>query len=231
MTAEEKRLEKARNLRYKKPLISNMNLNYIYETIDNMQETIGDIKWFGDDIESLVEALNGDEDEAYEFKMAFSDLDAELERFRDDLQNIYVPECFDDLFAATVNPYDFGGMMGYDTYEGDYFGLDPYEYGFAAKESEKRILRATKQELLEIVGACLKVYSSFVALQYRYDCLEASIEVLRAKNIGILKVVKGIEEQYERAEKKSNHFELKYNPDVRILEKMVCELPQEYWIW
>ena len=231
MTEEEKRREKARSLRYKKPLMSNMSLWFIRESIDEMQEVISEVKWFAGDMESLVSAMDGDQDEACEFQMAFSDLDAELDRFREDLDDAWLPECFDELFAATLEPDMYGGMMGYDAYEGDYYGLKPYEYGFAAKEAEKRIRRLTKQGLLEAVGACLKVYAQFVAIRYRYDCLEASLDILRAQNIGILKAIKAIEAQYEKAEEESSHFKYDFGKAVWELDRMVSEIPQQYWIW
>ena len=101
MTAEELKQYKAKQMRYKKPMLKYMNLEYIQEKIWDMGETISDVQWFVDDQENLVNALNGDEDEAYEFKMAFSDLAAEIEQFEEDLRNEYVPDCFDDLFHFT----------------------------------------------------------------------------------------------------------------------------------
>ena len=229
MTAEEMRQYKAKNLRYKKPMLQYMNLDYIREEIWNMGDLIADVQWFVSDQDNLVNALDGDEDEAYEFKMAFSDLAAELESFEEDLRNEYVPDCFDDLFPA-VGTDQFGMWLGYDSYERDYYGLEPYEYGSAQKEAEKRICRLTKNELLEAVGACLKVYASYTALRYRYDCLEASLNIIREKNLEGLKLVKVIEEQYMKAEEESEHFKYQYGSEVRKLDSMLDQIPQEYWI-
>lgn len=229
MTAEEKRIEKARAMRYKKPLAAHMNYEFICQELWDMQEVVSDVQWFTEDEDNLVNALNGDEDEAYEFRMAFSDLAAEIERFSDDLQNEYVPDCFNDLFPA-AGAGNFDALFGYDSYEGDYFGLDPYYYKFAEEEAQKRIFRLTKKELMDAVRACLKVYASYVALRYRYDCLEASLNILREKNMQILKLFKAIEEQYDKAEEASNHFEYKYHKDVQELNEMLSQVPQEYWI-
>jgi len=98
MTAEEMKQYKAKNLRYKKPILQYMNLDFIQEEIWNMMDLISDVQWFAGDEDNLVNALDGDEDEAFEFKMAFSDLAAELESFEEDLRNEYVPDCFDDFF-------------------------------------------------------------------------------------------------------------------------------------
>ena len=229
MTAEEMKQYKAKNLRYKKPILQYMNLDFIQEEIWNMMDLISDVQWFASDEDNLVNALDGDEDEAFEFKMAFSDLAAELESFEEDLRNEYVPDCFDDLFPA-VGTDQFGVWLGYDSYERDYYGLTPYEYGPAQKEAEKRICRLTKNELLEAVGACLKVYTSYMSLRYRYDCLEASLNIIREKNLEGLKLVKAIEEQYLKAEEESEHFNYQYAPEVRKLDSMLDQVPREYWI-
>lgn len=229
MTAEEKKQLKAKNLRYKKPIAQYMSLDFIRESVWDMQEVIADVQWFIEDEANLVNAMNGDEDDAYEFKMAFSDLAAELQQFEEDLNDEWIPECFDDLFPAAGADF-FGGFLGYDAYEHDYFGLSPYEYNWAEQEAEKRICRLTKKGLLEAVGACLKVYSSFVALRYRYDCLEASLKIIQEKNLEGLKMVKAIEEQYEKAEQESNHFEYRWGNEVRKLDGMLDNIPQEYWL-
>ena len=228
-TAKELKQQKAKNLRYKHPIMQYMSLDYIRSQIWDMMDTISDVQWFADDIESLTNALAGDEDEAYQFRMAFSDLAAELEQFQNDLDEAWIPDYFDDLFPATGVDC-FGGWLGYDTEERDYFGLDPYEYGLAQKEAEKRICRMTKQELLEAVGACLKVYASFTALRYRYDCLEASLKIIQERNLEGLKLVKAIEEQYEKAEEDSKHFKYDWGKEVRRLDQMIGNVPQEYWV-
>ena len=229
MTAEEKKQLKAKNLRYKKPIAQYMSLDFIRESVWDMQEVITDVQWFVEDEANLVNAMNGDEDDAFEFKMAFSDLAAELQQFEEDLNDECIPECFDDLFPAAGADF-FGGFLGYDAYEHDYFGLSPYEYNWAEQEAEKRICRLTKKGLLEAVGACLKVYSSFVALRYRYDCLEAALKIIQEKNLEGLKIVKAIEEQYEKAEQESNHFEFRWGKEVQKLDQMLSEIPQEYWL-
>ena len=229
MTAEETKRLKAKNLRYKKPIARYMNYDFICEQVWNMGELISDVQYFVDDEDNLVNAMDGDEDEAYEFKMAFSDLAGELEQFEEDLRNEYVPECFDELFPA-AGADRFGGFLGYDEWEHDYFGLSPYECKWAEEEAGKKICRHTKKELLEAVGACLKVYSSYVALQYRYDCLEASLNIIREKNMEGLKVVRAIEEQYEAAEKDSDHFRYSYGEEAVKFDMMLENVPQEYWL-
>ena len=229
MTDEEKKQHKAKQLRYKKPIASNMNYQFLVDELYEMSEAITDVQWFCEDEDNLVNALDGDDDEAYEFKMAFSDLAAELDRFEDDLHNEYVPDCFDDLFPACGADF-LGGFAGWDSYEQDYFGLTPFQYEWAKDEAEKRILRLTKKELLEAVGACLRVFSSYMALRYRYACLKASLDILREQNMEMIKLFKAIETQYDKAESESQHFEHDYHKSVYELDRMIDQVPQEFWI-
>lgn len=229
MTASEKKAYKAKQLRYKKPIARDLNLDQIQSEMWDMISACEDIHWYDNDQESLVNALDGDEDEAYEFKMAFSDLEAELEQFQEDLDSESVTDYFDLFFPAAKARFA-GGYMGYDQYEGDYFGLEPYEYAYAEDEATKKLTALTKKELLEIAGVCMKIFRQYTALRYRYDCMEAAIEILRGENMERIRVVKGIEEQYRIAEKDSNSFEYKYVEEVRKLNKMLELVPQEYWI-
>lgn len=229
MTETEKKAYKAKQLRYKRPIARDLNLDQIRSEMWGMMSVCEDIHWYDNDEESLVNALDGDEDEAYEFKMAFSDLEAELEQFQEDIDREYVTGYF-DLFFPAVKARFAGGYLGYDQYEGDYYGLEPYEYGYAEDEAGKKLTALTKKELLEAAGSCMKIFRQYTALRYRYDCLDAAIEILRGKNMERIKVVKGIEEQYQIAEEASDGFEFKNNKEVYKLDGMLDLVPQEYWI-
>jgi hypothetical protein len=229
MTAAEKKAYKAKQLRYKKPIVRGLNIETIQSELWDMMSACEDIHWYENDEESLVNALDGDEDEAYEFKIAFSDLEAELDQFQEDLNSEYISPYFDVLFPAVKARYA-GGYLGYDQYEGDYYGLEPYEYSFAEDEATKKIMSLTKKEILEVVGQCLKIAYQYMAIRYRYDCLDAAIEILRGENMERIKIIKGIEEQYLIAEKSSDGFKWKYDKEVEKLDCMLQEVPQEYWV-
>lgn len=85
MKAAEKKAYKAKQLRYKKPIARGLNIETIQSELWDMISACEDIHWYDSDEESLVNALDGDEDEAYEFKIAFSDLEAEIEQFQEDI--------------------------------------------------------------------------------------------------------------------------------------------------
>lgn len=227
MYAEEMKKNKARNLRYKKPIVKLLNLDYIQRNLWDMQEECEGIRWYTDSEDgedSLINALDGDEDEAYEFKMAFADLCAECERMSEDLREEWVPECFDIFFVAA----GAGDYLGWDAYESDYFGIDCAD-SFAEDEAKKQLKRMTKDELIASVRQCFRVYQSYIGLRNRYDNLKSSIDILRNQNTGYLQVVKEIERLYETASK-DYWTRNEYSEESREWERYTDALPQEAWI-
>ncbi len=228
--AEETKRRKAMNLRYKKPIVKELNLYSIENELCDIQEACEDVHWYFDtDEDTLINALDGDEDEAYEFKMMFADLCAECERMREDLNEEWVPDCFDIFFVSVGAGEDFGGLLGYDTYEQDYFGLSCSEV-WAEDESKKVLKRMTKDELIAAARQCFRVYQSFIGLRHRYDCLKAAMDILRDQNTGYLQMVKQIEDVYERAEKDSSGFRFPFEKAVNELDRILENMPQEAWI-
>ena len=232
ITSEETKRIKARNIRYKKPIVKNLNLEFITQDLWNIQEKCEDVRWYTDSddgSDSLINALAGDEDEAYEFKMAFADLCAECERMFYDLQEEWAPDCFDIFFVSAGAGETYGGLLGFDEWEQDYFGLDCSE-AFAEDEAKRKLKQMTKDELITAARQCFKVYAAYIGLRNRYDSLAAAIDILRDKNTGILQIVKQIEELYEAASKKQGSY-AEYSREWREFEKYTDALPQEAWIF
>lgn len=225
--AEETRKNKACQLRYKKPIVKDLNIDTIMGELEEISYECDEVRYFWEsDDDTLLNALDGDEDEAYEFKMAFADLCAECDQMREDLSNAYVPECFDILFVSVGAGEYGGGYLGWDSYEQDYYGLD-LPSNWMENEGIKKMERLTKKELLECVGTCMKVMFAYVGLRYRYDGLKAAFDVLRDKNTGILKVTKEIDRLYGECEKERFR---EYAKPVKQFNEMLTALPQEAWI-
>lgn len=166
--ADETKRQKAKNLRYKKPISKDLNLDKINDDLWDMAEVCEDVRWYTDSEDggdSLINALAGNEDEAYEFKMAFADLCAECEQMREDLEEEWVPECFDLFFAAVGAGNFYGGLLGWDSYEQDYFGIDCSD-AWAEDEAKKKLKQMTKDELIAAARQCFKVYQSYIVLAY-----------------------------------------------------------------
>lgn len=72
--AEETKRLKAKNLRFKKPICRDLNLDTIKENLYDIMCECEDIRWYTDSEDgedTLINALAGDEDEAYEFKIEY----------------------------------------------------------------------------------------------------------------------------------------------------------------
>lgn len=225
--AEATRKNKAAQLRYKRPIVKNINLASIRDKLDEISYECDEVRYYWEsDDDTLLNALDGDEDDAYEFKMAFADLCAECEQMRVDLDEEYVPKCFDLLFVSVGAGNYGGGYLGWDSYEQDYFGIDGMDR-WAEGEAAKKLKQMTKDQIIECTGACLKVLYAYIGLRYRYDSLKAALDILRDKNTGILKVAKAIEELYEKCE---NKYFSEYSEPMREFNEMLATLPKEAWI-
>lgn len=231
MESKEMKKEKARNLRFKKPIVKDLNLDKITEGLWEIQGVCEEIRWYTDSDDgedSLINALDGEEDEAYEFKMAFADLCAECERMQVDLQEEWVPECFDIFFVTSGAGESFGGMLGWDSYEGDYFGIDGMDV-FAEDEARKKLKRLSKDELITAARQCFKVYQAYIGLRNRYDSLKAAIDILRDQNTGFLQIIKEIEKLYEQAAEHQGLY-AEYSKEWKEFERYTDALPPEAWI-
>ncbi len=225
--AEETRKAKAVQLRYKRPIVKDINLWRIQEELDEISYECDEVRYYWEtDDDTLLNALDGNENEAYEFRMAFADLCAECEQMREDLQNEYVPECFDLLFVAAGAGEQGGGYLGWDSYEHDYFGINCMDE-FVTGEAAKKLKQMTKDQIIECLGACLKVLYAYIGLRYRYDSLKAAFDILRDENTGILKVTKQIEELYDQCE--AEQF-WEYAKPVKEFDNLLKAVPQEQWL-
>lgn len=231
VNAEETKRIKARNLRYKKPIVKNLNLEYITQDLLDMQDECEGVRWYtesDDGEDSLINALDGDEDEAYEFKMAFADLCAECDRMSEDLQDDWVPECFDLFFVSAGAGETQGGLLGYDEWEQDYFGIGCLD-SYAEDEAKKKLKQLTKDELIAATRQCLKIYQAYIGLRNRYDSLKAAIDILKDQNTGHLQVVKEIEKLYEEAAEQQGQY-AEYSKEWKEFERYTNALPPEAWI-
>lgn len=222
--------EKARQLRYKKPIVRNLNIDFIRNSLFEMMDECEEIRWYtesDDGAESLLNNLLGDEDEAYEFRMAFADLCAECEQMLNDLHDAWIPECFDTFFAAISDGSD--EILGFDSYEGDYFGLGAIESSWGIDEAKKKLLTLKKEDIIDASRTCFKVYHAYIGLSTRYDSLKAAIDILRDRNNGILKTVKEIERIYEDVQK--NRLDcISDGSSWKKFDLFTASLPSEAWI-
>lgn len=238
--AEEKRREKARQLRYRKPAVRDLNLGAIQEQLTEIEEACADVHWYCDSADgwdTLLNALDGDDEDAWEFKLAFADLEGECERMRDDLERVVdwdalLSDHFDLFFAGIGAASVGGGMWGFDAYEGDYFGLEPgWESEIAERAATEQLTRLTKNQLIELMGRAFRIAVSFIGLRSRYDDLKAAMDILREQNTALLKQVKAIEDLYDQAEAEGfSEFDFSRTENEKALDRLLNALPDRAWI-
>lgn len=217
--------ERAKNLRYKKAALASLSYESMSDELYEISSACGDIQYFMSDDESLVAALDGDEDDAFEFRMMFSDLSAKCDQLDEAIRDSGVQEHFDDFMVGLLgNKYH---AIGYDSVEEDFYGLTSFEGELAQTESGKRIMTLTKANILSVAGQCLGAALAFLDVRYSYDYLKATFDVLKDQNVAFLQAIKDIEAAYSDAAAED------FNPycsRTRIFDRLVSALPDQSWL-
>ena len=216
--------KKAEALRWKKPLVKELNLEEMRYNLGEMLETCGNVRWYlGKDVDELDELMG--EDEAFEFQGSFTALAADIERIQEQFDDIWVPEYFDDFMAA-VHP-DGKELDGYDSFEEDYFRLDTWQAERACREAKERIQRKTKNEIIDAAHVVIGILCQYMAVKYRFDSLSAVFDVLMERSEKELRAVKEIEEAYKAAEAVKFYD---WNEATRKFDRLLSELPDRMWL-
>lgn len=218
---QEQMKQKARNLRYKKPLASELNYESIIGNLWNMREECGQVNIYDRD---LIEDAIGDEEDADHFIMEFQMLDNDIERAIDDMSNYDFEQENYDLCLVAANA-DSSGYMGYDTYEEDYFQLGDYESEAAVKESVERLKRMKKDEIIEAFHFSIRLVALYETIKYRFDCLQTSIQTIKDKTTVSKQMLDELAKLYDECEASGWRWDI-----VRKFDNMTDALPPEVWL-
>ncbi len=226
------RQEKARSLRYKHAALESLGSEFINDRLCEIEEACDDVQYFMDsEGKTLLDALDGDEEEAYEFTMMFADLSGDAYRLRDSLSE-WGFDCqdYDDVTVAMIG--ERYRLVGFDIYEKDYYRLGGgYEKEWANEEAKKRLMGKTKAELLECVRRNWCIFLAFFDLDQRYQHLQATMDILRGDNTALLAVIRDIENKYEAMFSKWDsvykHLDQKAE---REFDALLESLPDRAWI-
>lgn len=220
MNETRSKAEIARELRYKKPILEQLNYEAITSELWDIQSKCDELLYMEDvDRGAILDALDGDEDDAEEYRMTFADISADCERLISVMSENNVEENF-DIFLVTANG-GFYRTVGYDSYEADYFLLSGYESEWAQSEAAKRLMRLTKQEIIELARKVFGVIAAYTDLVQHYDKLEAVYNLVKGENAELLSAVKRIDEAYER------YIETQ---DVLAYDDVLYRLPDRAWL-
>lgn len=225
------RQERTRALRYKRPALLSMGYEHIDHELEEIAEACDDVAWFAGDIDTLTDALDGSDEEAREFMIACSDLSARAWILVEQLREVssYDPEGtarqYDDCTVALIgNRYD---VVGFDTYQEDYYSLTDYDTELAYTEAGKRLMRHTKAEMLSIIGQSVGILVAYLDLRQQFDYLKATLDVLRDGNRSVLQAVKEIDAAYEKAE--AVGFRECY-PAAQEFHRLLWTVPERMWV-
>lgn len=215
--------ERCRNLRYKRPALASMGHQAMLEELEVISEECDEVAYTVGDMSALIDAFDGEEEEALEFRLAFSDLSAKADDLLGHVQYID-PQEYDDCTVALIGRrYQ---MVGYDGEEEDYFSLTGYERNLAETESGKRMMRRTKKDMISTVGHCIGVLLAFLDLRQQYDYLKATMDIIADENRSILRQVREIEAAYEKVGGK----QYPDRQDVEAFDRMTALLPERMWV-
>lgn len=226
--------EKARNKRYKKPLNMDFNIESILTNLFDISSECCDVQYYfeADYDSDLLCDLFGGEDQLQEFKVMFSDLSAQCEQMNEDLRDPFlcIPKWFDAFFAGISD--DSQTMLGWDSFEQDYFGLLPgFESRVAISEARKKVERCTKEEILDGASLCFRIAVNYLSLKSRYEDLKASMDIIRERNRAELDALHKINEVYEKADKASEGFRYKSVKEIRTLDRLIDAIDPYSQIW
>lgn len=246
--ADRARAEKARRLRYQRPACMSLNWQTLRNDLSEMGDDIAEAAWMDGDYALMSEAMDESEDElTVEFQTAFGALEGELEQMREDMRMIedydrqqFFGEKADDEYDDPPKIFDMffpaigldDCMIGYDIEEHDYFGIETGMEAYVKGEARKRLKRLTKDELLDLAGACMNVARQYLSLKARYDGLNASIGILKGRHEETLRMVKGIEELYEKAAEETEDFRYDFmgRKTLDRLDAALAYLPDRFWV-
>lgn len=224
---EDIKKQRAMALRYKRPALASCNYEYIDSELSEISEACDEIRYFVEqDEDTLLQALGDDEEAEWEFRMAFIDLSGSCEHLMSALwECCETTEDFNDCTVALVGSrYK---LVGFDSYEEDYFSLTRYESGLAETEAGKRLMRKTKADMIASIGQAMGILLSFLDIRQKYDYLKAAIDVIRDENTSLLKQIKEIERLYEEAEE--DDFR-PWNDATKAFDRLLAALPDRMWV-
>ena len=223
--------DRTRVLRYKRSALASMGAQEIMLELESIVEACDGIRYYieqADGDETLLNALDGDEDEAWEFRMAFADLSAQADQLQTTLYNQYFEDFYREFDDATValigNRYN---LVGYDSEEEDYFSLTSYEENLAQTEAGKRLCRLTKAEMLSRIGWAFGVMLAFFDLRQKYDYLKATFDILRDENTSLLGIIKDIEKSYDEMD--ADDFR-EWADSTKHFDRLLAALPDRIWL-
>lgn len=224
--------KRTRNLRYKRPALASLGFDAMQNELDEISEACDYVHWYIDqEGDTLMDALDGDEEEAWEFKMAFADLEGKVYQLQEAMrENWCYPAPFYQRYdyctvALIGNRYR---TIGWDAVEEDYMSMTRYDQELAESEAGKWLMRLTKKDMISCIGQSVGTLLAFLDLRQSYDYLKATFDILRDENTSMLQQIKAIEAAYEEA--CCTDWWHRKREAVDKFDRLLDALPDRAWI-
>jgi hypothetical protein len=216
--------DKARQLRYKKPALEILHWEAITDGLYDLSSQCDSLQWAMQDDDALLDALGGNEEEAFEFRMAFGDLAAGAESLLQQLHDCYIDsEDFDAVMVGLLgNKYN---VVGFDSIEEDYCSLTEYDQELATSAAGQRLMRLTKPEIIATVGRCLGISIAYLDVRHKHDYLSSSFDILKERDHSLLDTIKDIDALYISAEETGWRCE-----SAKRFDMLLSYLPERVWV-
>ena len=217
---------RSRNLRYKRPALASLGYEIISNELYDIRCACDDVRYFVEnDRDTLLNALDGDDEAEWEFRMAFADLENKADELANQISAWDIRDDFDDCTVGLLgNRYR---SLGYDSMEEDYFSLTSFEQELAHTEAGKRLMRKTKPEIISTVGQCLGITIAFLDVRQQYDYLKATFDILRDENTSLLQIIKEIDTAYKDADEAEFR---EWDDKTKKFDRLLSSLPQRTWL-
>lgn len=219
-----------RKLRYSKSVIEKFNYEEIVNELYEIMDTCDGIRYTIEDEDVLLDALGGNDEEVYEFRMMFSELSGKAGQLYE-LLNEYqsdeeISEYFDEITAGIS---DGTGLkhFAYDQFEEDYYQVTSFEGNICVQEAQKKLMRMKKDELIARSNRVFRIILAYLDIKYKHDYLSATLEILNDEQHGIIDMVKELNRMYNLAD--SDGWEY-YSESLRNYEKALATVPERMWI-
>ena len=228
LKTEAGRIYKAKNDRYKRSALSMMQLEFIESELERISEECYEYECSILEDDTLIDALDGETEDLYEYRFMFTDLAARCDSLGDALRSANVSRHFDDFFVGIIgNKFE---IVGYDGFEEDYFSLTGYETEWAQNESAKRLMKLTKENLLSVCGQCFGIAVSVLDIRHTFECLTSALDLLKGSRTALLANIQNIETAYAAAEQHNFRTYGHGSEATQHFNDLLWRLPDKVWV-
>ena len=219
--------DKARQMRYRRPMLADLGWSEMQCLLYDIAEQCSEVHYFCSDWDNLLAAFDGDDDAANDFTIAYSELEADVERLNEVLNQIErlsdedgAEDYYNNCTVALIgNRYE---LFGFDQMDEDYCSLCGYDTELAVSEAGKKLMRYTKAEIISRIGQCMGALLAFADIRSRYEHLEATMDILCGYNQAVRDAMEEINKLYEAST--DGWYDRRFDELLKVI-------PDEVWLY